>query len=50
MDSILGTNRKKIDAIKETIRNKKMTADEISSYLSQIIQGYLYYEKDQPDT
>lgn len=39
MDSILGTNRKKIDAIKETIRNKKMTADEISSYLSQIIQA-----------
>lgn len=39
MDSILGTDRKKIDAIKETIRNRKMTADEISSYLSQIIQA-----------
>lgn len=38
MDSILNTDRKKIDAIKETIRNKKMTADEISSYLSQVIQ------------
>ena len=38
MDSILGTDRKKIEAIKETIRNKKMTADEISSYLSQVIQ------------
>ena len=38
MDSILGTDRKKIDAIKETIRNRKMTADEISSYLSQVIQ------------
>ena len=39
MDSILGTDRKKSDAIKETIRNRKMTADEISSYLSQIIQA-----------
>ena len=39
MDSILGTDRKKIDAIKETIRNRKMTADEISSYLSQVIQA-----------
>ena len=38
MDSILGTDRKKIEAIKETIRNPKMTADEISSYLSQVIQ------------
>ena len=39
MDSILGTDQKKIDAIKETIRNRKMTADEISSYLSQVIQA-----------
>ena len=38
MDSILGTDRKKIETIKETIRNRKMTADEISSYLSQVIQ------------
>lgn len=38
MDSILGTDRKKIDAIKETIRDKKMTANELSSHLSQIIQ------------
>ena len=38
MDSILGTDRKKIDAIKETIRDKKMTANELSSHLSQVIQ------------
>ena len=37
MDSNLGTNRKKIEAIKETIKDKKMTAGKISGYLSQVI-------------